>query len=277
MYSISRPIINLTRGHKVASAIELCAHPIYNHHSEHKLLAYCTTLQSHQLHDDAVGRDSQKIKLSERIRSLQEKPRPFALPNLISATRLFLSPLAGYAILHNMNSCALACVAAAAFTDIADKAMARFLKYTSFMQPTIDFVADKIFTATTMICLYKMDYMPMWLIKGLVIREVIFSGGVAFARYFSFRHKPTMKKYLDFHNYPTLGAEANNSGRLLISLQYALYAYYLYEASHGISRSQCGWDLMGLELATAATSSVTLGLALSKILFPLFYSRPIKQ
>lgn len=263
---------------QIRSIISVFTLPRQSHYPRYKLVALSAIRQSHD--GTTIEQVStQKSRLAHRIRGLHERARPFALPNLISATRLLLAPTTGYFILHDMNSYALTCVAVATVSDVADKAAAKLLKYTSGIQPTIDLIADKVFLMTTMCCLYTVGYMPVWFLKALFFREFVYAVGAIGVRYFSFGDQITIKKFFDVHNYPTFGLEPKIPGRVVTGSQYLIYSHYLHQASIGAAAQlHDGWGIIGVEGLIAFVSNVSIVFAhIKHHLYPSFYCRPIKQ
>lgn len=110
-----------------------------------------------------------------------------ALPNLITALRLALTPVVVFAILRHDWRAAAAWFALAAFTDFLDGLAARKLRLSSRAGQFFDPVADKILLMAVTLALAAAGRIPVWFVAVVVGRDAVLLitslAGLAFTRY----------------------------------------------------------------------------------------------
>jgi cardiolipin synthase len=95
------------------------------------------------------------------------------VPNLLTASRLILTPLIAWAILENRLTTALVIFALAGFTDAIDGPVARRLGVVSRAGAYLDPIADKVFVTVVYLCLAWAGVVPWWLVALVFTRDVL--------------------------------------------------------------------------------------------------------
>ncbi|MGD0199137.1 MAG: CDP-alcohol phosphatidyltransferase family protein [Bryobacteraceae bacterium] len=95
------------------------------------------------------------------------------LPNLVTLTRLALTPLAVWAILQGRFGRALAIVAVAGATDVLDGLLARWLHSVTRLGAYLDPVADKVLLSATYLALGAAGAVPLWVVLVVFGRDVL--------------------------------------------------------------------------------------------------------
>ncbi len=100
----------------------------------------------------------------------------FQIPNLVSLSRIFLTPFVGYFLwkgdLQSTHICALLLILAA-LTDALDGYLARKLNQTSELGKTLDPLADKIMAVILVILLILFREFPIWLALIIIGRDLL--------------------------------------------------------------------------------------------------------
>lgn len=104
------------------------------------------------------------------------------LPNLLSALRLLAAPLAGWAILAEHDSLALAMFAFAGLSDLADGFIARRWGFASRFGAWLDPAADKLLMLVCFVALLKVGAVPLWLVVLVITRDLVIAGGAVLAK-----------------------------------------------------------------------------------------------
>ena len=107
----------------------------------------------------------------------------WTIPNLLTVTRIMLTPGFVMAFVDHRFSLAWVLFAIAGFTDALDGTLARLLKQRSNFGAMLDPLADKILLVTSFICLALQDWIPRWLAVLVVSRDVFIVGGLALLQY----------------------------------------------------------------------------------------------
>lgn len=111
-------------------------------------------------------------------------------PNLVSLSRLLLTPLAAYAILNGEYRWALGIFAVAAATDALDGLLARWLHASTRLGAYLDPIADKALLSTAYLVLGVAGLVPWWLVVIVFGRDLLILGmagaALLFTRYRSF-------------------------------------------------------------------------------------------
>lgn len=135
----------------------------------------------------------------------------WTIPNLLTATRLLLTPFVAWRLaVHDVQG-AFWLFAVAALTDLLDGNLARLLNQRSVLGAWLDPIADKVMLLTTLSMLCLTDLLPMWLLWVVLVRDlVILAGAEGYRR---------LTGGLDVR--PTL------SGKLAIALEFLLVSFTL--------------------------------------------------
>ncbi|XP_069464375.1 cardiolipin synthase (CMP-forming) isoform X2 [Ambystoma mexicanum] len=119
------------------------------------------------------------------IRRLSELyENPWTIPNLLSMTRIGLSPVLGYLIVKEDFNVALGLFALAGFTDLLDGYIARnWANQKSVLGSALDPLADKILISILYVCLTYTGLIPVPLTAMIVLRDVVLIAAVFYVRY----------------------------------------------------------------------------------------------
>lgn len=183
--------------------------------------------------------------------------RIFTIPNILTMSRMAVTPAVGYFIWTGANSQALACFAYAALTDLLDGFIARKFKQDSDLGAVLDPLADKLLLTTCFVALFNVNLMPMWLVKGFILRDIIIVLGGITVRYYGFKERPTLKRYFDMKNYPTIGFEPTLTGKFNTALQCLLIVLHL-STNQFVGLPVYDWSMSLLHYGAAATTTFSL-------------------
>src|SRR5580704_7073398 len=103
------------------------------------------------------------------------------LPNLLSALRLIVAPLAGWALLNGHDTAALAMFACAGLSDLADGMIARRWGFTSRFGAWLDPAADKLLMICCFVVLLHLGVVPLWLVLLVLARDLAIALGAMIA------------------------------------------------------------------------------------------------
>ncbi|GMQ59534.1 CDP-diacylglycerol--glycerol-3-phosphate 3-phosphatidyltransferase [Vallitalea sediminicola] len=96
------------------------------------------------------------------------------VPNILTIIRMFLVPLFPVVFFssgENAHIYALIIFLAASFTDFVDGYLARKYNVVSVVGIVLDPLADKLMLVTTLGCLYFSEYIPIWVLLIILIKE----------------------------------------------------------------------------------------------------------
>jgi len=95
------------------------------------------------------------------------------IPNLLTLGRILLTPFIVYAILIHEPKLALLLMAIAGLTDMLDGAIARYFNQRSIVGAYMDPLADKLMLIGSVVTLYVIGEVPLFLFIAVVFRDVI--------------------------------------------------------------------------------------------------------
>ncbi|EPX74723.1 cardiolipin synthase/hydrolase fusion protein [Schizosaccharomyces octosporus yFS286] len=122
----------------------------------------------------------------------------FTLPNMLTLSRLFSSPLIAFLYVNDYAKAAACLFMYAGFTDLVDGYLARKFHMRSVAGTVLDPLADKTLMTCLTLCLAYQNSMPA-LLAGLIIgRDVLLVSMVCFLRYLTLPSPKTLRKYFDF-------------------------------------------------------------------------------
>jgi len=101
------------------------------------------------------------------------------IPNLLTLGRILLTPVIVYFILENRPLQALILMAIAGFTDMLDGAIAKHFDMRTTVGAYLDPLADKLMLVSTIVCLFYVDEVPLFVFLAVVFRDAIIIGGAA--------------------------------------------------------------------------------------------------
>lgn len=109
---------------------------------------------------------------------------PWTIPNLLSMTRIGLSPVLGYLIVGEDFNLALGIFILAGITDLLDGYIARnWANQKSALGSALDPLADKILISVLYICLTCANLIPVPLTVMIILRDIALIGAVFYVRY----------------------------------------------------------------------------------------------
>lgn len=188
-------------------------HPKVNHQLACKALAPLYPDITTFKNDCGPIREVHQYSAPEKERIMCKMPKTkftakiYTLPNLITFSRIALSPAMGYFICTGMYNPALVCFAIAASTDFLDGFLARRLKQESEFGTVLDPIADKILFATCLVSLYNVDTLPLMLVKSVITRDILLVSVAGYMRWLALEDKASLSNFLNFKNYPSIGYE----------------------------------------------------------------------
>ncbi len=101
------------------------------------------------------------------------------IPNLLTLGRILLTPVIVYFILVGHPLEALVFMAVAGLTDMLDGAIAKHFNMQTKVGAYLDPVADKLMLVSTIVCLFYMNEVPLFVFLAVVFRDAIIIGGAA--------------------------------------------------------------------------------------------------
>ncbi|KAI3647081.1 hypothetical protein MP228_007302 [Amoeboaphelidium protococcarum] len=119
------------------------------------------------------------------------------IPNMLTMSRLLLSPAIGYWIYAQDYKFALGAFAFASVTDLVDGYIARNFNQRTYLGTVLDPLADKVLMTTVTLSLATTSLLPTYLAALIVGRDVLLSAAVMVYRYMSLSKPRTFKKYID--------------------------------------------------------------------------------
>ncbi len=105
------------------------------------------------------------------------KDRILNIPNVLTLARIILTPFIVFAILEEQPVMALLLMGVAGLTDMLDGAIARYFNQRSTVGAYMDPLADKLMLISTIVTLYMIDQLPLFLFLAVVFRDIIIMVG----------------------------------------------------------------------------------------------------
>jgi len=103
------------------------------------------------------------------------------IPNLLTLARILITPFIIYAILEHQAVLALILMAVAGVTDMLDGAIARYFNQRSTVGAYMDPLADKLLLISTIVTLYFIGQIPLYLFLAVIFRDlIIVVGAIAY-------------------------------------------------------------------------------------------------
>ncbi|XP_075720639.1 cardiolipin synthase (CMP-forming) [Rhinoderma darwinii] len=123
---------------------------------------------------------------------------PWTIPNLLSMTRIGLSPVLGYLIVGEDFNLALGIFVLAGITDLLDGYIARnWANQKSALGSALDPLADKILISVLYVCLTYANLIPVPLTIMIILRDVALIGAVFYVRYKTLPPPRTLGRYFN--------------------------------------------------------------------------------
>ncbi|KAG8583947.1 hypothetical protein GDO81_008602 [Engystomops pustulosus] len=140
-------------------------------------------------HGRAAGRRPRRPDLYEN---------PWTIPNLLSMTRIGLSPVLGYLVVGKDFNLALGIFVLAGITDLLDGYIARnWANQKSALGSALDPLADKILISVLYVCLTYANLIPVPLTVMIILRDIILIGAVFYVRYKTLAPPRTLGRYFN--------------------------------------------------------------------------------
>lgn len=95
------------------------------------------------------------------------------LPNLLTLSRIVLTPLIVYAILREQASAALILMIIAGISDGLDGFLAKRFQQQTTIGAYLDPIADKLLLVSCIVALFLIDRVPLFLFLAVLFRDVI--------------------------------------------------------------------------------------------------------
>ncbi|XP_077138764.1 cardiolipin synthase (CMP-forming) [Ranitomeya variabilis] len=123
---------------------------------------------------------------------------PWTIPNLLSMTRIGLSPVLGYLIVAENFNFALGIFVLAGITDLLDGYIARnWANQKSALGSALDPLADKILISVLYVCLTYANLIPVPLTVMIILRDIALIGAVFYVRYKTLPPPRTLGRYFN--------------------------------------------------------------------------------
>ena len=120
------------------------------------------------------------------------------VPNILTFSRLFATPLIGYLIVHDHHLWAFSLFVYAGFSDLRDGWIARRWKLQTVVGSVIDPMADKFLMTTLVSCLAINGSLSLPLATLILGRDVSLAIAAIYFRYASLPAPKTFARYWDF-------------------------------------------------------------------------------
>ncbi|PWN49758.1 hypothetical protein IE53DRAFT_387991 [Violaceomyces palustris] len=139
--------------------------------------------------DDSIGTDQKpSTPLSEDI---------LTIPNLLTMSRLLITPYIGYLVAQHQLGTALILLCFAGTTDLLDGQIARRTGKQTVFGSIADPAADKALMTTMVICLGAGGMMPWALVAVILSRDLALVVSAFFVRFRTLEKPRTLKRYFD--------------------------------------------------------------------------------
>ncbi len=103
------------------------------------------------------------------------------VPNSLTLARIVLTPVIVFMILERKIPHALMLMAIAAITDMLDGLIARYWNMHTRVGAYLDPLADKIMLLSTVVTLFVIDHVPLYLFLAIIFRDItIIVGALAY-------------------------------------------------------------------------------------------------
>ncbi|KAG8443704.1 hypothetical protein GDO86_009033 [Hymenochirus boettgeri] len=147
---------------------------------------------------------------------------PWTIPNMLSMTRIALSPVLGYLIVVEDFNLALGLFAFAGITDLLDGYIARnWANQKSALGSALDPLADKILISVLYVCLTYANLIPVPLTIMIILRDIVLIAAVFYVRYKTLPPPRTVSRYFNpcyatAHLEPTFISKMNTAVQLIL-------------------------------------------------------------
>ncbi|RHZ44813.1 hypothetical protein Glove_709g52 [Diversispora epigaea] len=204
--------------------------------------------------------ENKKIKRIEtniKPKKILHKPEKFPtkekiwnLPNILTISRLAVSPVIGYFILNEHYKFALGAFVYAGITDLLDGFIARHYKLQTMVGTVMDPLADKILMTIMTITLNMKDLMPTPMAAIILGRDGCLILASFYYRYISLPPPKTINRYFDF-SIPSAEVRPTVISKVNTALQLVLMGATLTSPLLGMTDSSY---LVALQYTVAGTT-----------------------
>ena len=111
--------------------------------------------------------------------STERSNKAINVPNILTLTRILLTPLFVILLLRNQLSLALIVFAVAGISDGLDGLIARWFDQRTILGAYLDPVADKVMLVSAFVCLAILGIIPDWLAVIVLSRDILIVIGIA--------------------------------------------------------------------------------------------------
>ncbi|XP_063297566.1 cardiolipin synthase (CMP-forming) [Pelobates fuscus] len=204
---------------------------------------------------------------TKRLKDLYENP--WTIPNLLSMTRIGLSPVLGYLIVGEDFNIALGIFALAGLTDLLDGYIARnWANQKSALGSALDPLADKILISVLYVCLTYASLIPVPLTVMIILRDIALIAAVFYVRFKTLPPPRTVSRYFN-PCYATARLEPTFISKMNTAVQLILVAASLAAPVFNFVDSvylQALWCITAFTTAASAYSYYRYGQETVKIL-----------
>ncbi|ELT88693.1 hypothetical protein CAPTEDRAFT_224166 [Capitella teleta] len=186
----------------------------------------------------------------------------FTIPNMLTSTRIALTPYIGYLVLQQDFNLACSLFVFAGLTDMLDGWIARkFPSQTSALGSFLDPLADKFLVTILYFTLTMAHLIPAPLTFIVIARDVLLVGAASYVRYISLPKPITLTSYFNASR-ATVELQPMLISKINTALQLSLVAFTLAAPVVGFVDH---WALQALWCTTALTTvSSGVGYAIYK-------------
>ncbi|CAG8737074.1 8693_t:CDS:2, partial [Acaulospora morrowiae] len=165
-------------------------------------------------------------------RQLKIRENIWNLPNVLTISRLAVSPVIGYFILNEQYKLALGAFVYAGLTDLLDGFVARRYKMKTMVGTVIDPLADKTLMTIMTVTLSMKSFLPTPIAAVILGRDGCLILASFYYRYISLPPPKTITRYFDF-TIPSAEVRPTMISKVNTALQLALMGSTLACAVYG--------------------------------------------
>lgn len=126
------------------------------------------------------------------------KENIYTIPNVLTFSRLAVSPVIGYLLIHEQPFWALTLVVYSGVSDLLDGYIARNYNLQTVVGSVIDPLADKALMITLASCLCISGNIPIYMATLILGRDILLALSAIYYRYISLPPPKTFVRYWDF-------------------------------------------------------------------------------
>jgi len=96
-----------------------------------------------------------------------------SIPNILTLSRIVMTPIIVYLLLQDEAELALFLLIVAGVSDMLDGAIARFFNQRTIVGAYLDPLADKMMLISTMVTLFYLGVVPLFLFLAVLFRDIL--------------------------------------------------------------------------------------------------------